>query len=82
MVTELHDWLENARRLPARQARQLQTQLKAIYRHTMHGDNPPPCGLDWTLSQGGVAKAIYEELTGESAEDRHEVRAIRSLEQD
>jgi hypothetical protein len=69
MMLELYDWLERASRLPARQAKRLQQHLRSVYRYANDGDINPPLDIEWTLYHAGVAKGIYEELTGQSVDD-------------
>lgn len=39
--------------------------MKDAYEHTIaYNPAEPPLELDWSLSEGGVCKQLYEELTG------------------
>ena len=41
--------------------------MAQVYRHTVDGDpNPTPDLREWTLAEGSICKAIYEEFTGQT----------------
>lgn len=65
LASQFKQLLDEANRLSNRDHKAFAEILADVYGHTIDNEpNEAPLDLDWTLSDGGVAKALYEELTG------------------
>ena len=69
VLKRLHTILREIDDLGVEGRSRLAAMLKDVYwNQVIDGDVEPPLGLDWTLNDSAVAKALYEEITGDSVD--------------